>query len=143
MERFRPSRPFVRLLAAWLLLSFVLMAASAYRGATVAPVAGEEGAPAGSIAHEAHAGHDGHHGQHARPGPEEGDENAAAPSEQPRDHHANHCPLCLHAAAPPASVPPGGLPSLPPTSPQAGFVTAHVPRQTATPPPARGPPSFS
>lgn len=134
MERFRPSRRFVRLLAAWMLLSFVLMAASAYRGATVAPATDREGTSAGHAAHGAH---------HAHAGPEEGDENAAAPSEQPRDHHANHCPLCLHAAAPPASVPPGGLPSLPPTSLQAGFVTAHVPLQAATPPPARGPPSSS
>jgi hypothetical protein len=85
--------------------------------------------PAG---HEGHAAH-----EHPACGDDEGGGDAHAAG------HQSHCPLCLHAAAPPPSlsgerVASAAAGALPPAACSRG-----VPVRTDVPPPARGPPLAS
>lgn len=120
----RSTRPYARLLAAWLLLWFMAMTAMPMG----VPHAGE--LPDGDICVQSDAGHE-----------------APAPS---ADRHAGHgdasmahCPLCLQAAAPPPLQLAQGLASQTPQAP-ADANRRSAPRvRTDAPPPARGPPVLS
>lgn len=141
MNALRRVRRFARLLAAWLLLSFIAMAAAPIgqlRAADAPVVAISKPADEHCADAEDHGQHD-----HVSPG-----EHEAEPDSGHR--HAGHaagsvsdCPLCMHAAAPP---PPqlaprlaGGAPSGCPTTGQRTPVRV----RTAAPPPGRGPPVLS
>lgn len=129
MEGLRCSRPIVRLVAVWLLLWFAAMAASPFVGLQD---------PTRACA--AHGGH-------------EGDEGHACGETDDSDLHAGHagstsagfthCPVCLHAAAPPPVHALQALPEILPAGPGARTASAPVRVRTAVPPPARGPPAFS
>ncbi len=127
MQALRRSRTFARLLAAWLLLWFAAMGMQPWRADTAA---GQR--TPNAVAHAGHAEgpRDETHGSgHAHAG------HAVAGSV--------HCPLCLHAAAPPPPLLSERLPDAAPLSrPAVGSRT--LPRvRTDVPPPARGPPLLS
>lgn len=124
MNALRQHHGIGRLLAAWLLLWFGAMSAT-----PPAPPRGVDHAGAGCMAHHAHSG------DHSPACVDDlGDAHAQDPS---------HCPVCLHAAAPPPPQRVLALPhGLPGDPPEASF-DAFVPPRTAAPPPARGPPRFA
>jgi hypothetical protein len=128
------SHRFVRLLAAWLLLWFLVMAMPQPLPLQVAPLADPCPAAGVGAIEEAHAG---------------GHAPACEAAQQPGLHAGHgagatsHCPLCLHAAAAP---PPRLGPRLPVFAPEDR--TSRRPRislrvRTDAPPPARGPPRLS
>lgn len=141
MNALRRAHRFGRLLAAWLLFSFLAMAV-----APVGPLGAADasrlaaGPPTGELCSDAND-----LGRHDQVGLSE---HQADPD---TDHlHADdaagclsHCPLCMHAAAPPPLLPAprltGGAPTGRPTPAQRP--AARV--RTAAPPPGRGPPVFS
>lgn len=131
MNALRRSSRLARLVAAWVLAWFVAMAA--------APFASLAQSPDGCEPAAAHAGHEGHalacdedpaaevHAAHAERGTGAG----------------SHCPVCMHAAAPPPAL---SLVPLAHAAPQAAAAPASIepPRvHTAAPPPPRGPPRLS
>jgi hypothetical protein len=124
MDALRRSRSTGRVIAAWLLLWFVVMTA---RGALLQPQAAS-----GSC--DAVAAHAAHH--HAACGDEE---------EQADPHAGSHqdCPVCMHGAAPPppAVALVGASPA--PVDRTLRPRRSHVPAQAVAPPPARGPPLVS
>jgi len=149
MHELRRCRRIGRLLAAWLLLWFVAMAAApitplaGLRDATsAAPVASD----ASDAAHCAHSGHGTNDDHHARLGhdPQSCDDTVE------KDRHAghasgsfSHCPVCMHAASPP---PPQLWPRFAGDTPAerfAALLRTHVRTRTDVPPPARGPPVLS
>ncbi len=124
MRVFRRSRGTARLLAAWLVLWFAVMAV----GPRVDAAPGPHAAAGFASAHDDLCIQDEH----------------ASPASHPAHGTGllGHCPLCLHAAAP-LSIPirhEGGA--------RASVACAPPPRaqvrvRATTPPPARGPPAFS
>jgi hypothetical protein len=136
MKRLCRSRILVRPLAAWLLLWFVLMAGAPYRAVPALP-----SSHGGVAAHDSAHVHAGHHA-HAE-AEEDGDDDHDAADGGDSGGHASHCPLCLHAAAPPLRFAAGAMAGLPPAPPQAVPADAPLRLHSAAPPPARGPPSLS
>ncbi len=146
MHAIHRSRRFGRLLAAWLLLWFVVMSA-----APLGPLSALGGLhSAASIASEgdvddcgtaAHQHHD--HDEEAAQPP---DGSAASPLDVHAGHGAgslSHCPLCLHGAAPPPVVLASSSGAEAPAERPAAAPRS-VPRtRTDVPPPARGPPALS
>lgn len=137
------SRRFGRLLAAWLLLWFVVMGA-----APVGPLL----AAAGLHSHESVAsdaeddsdcGSDHHHAGDAA---QAIDGFASSQVDAHAGHGANslsHCPLCLHCGAPPP-VPVAVLAADDTTAERPARAVGSVRRtRTDVPPPARGPPALS
>jgi len=135
MQDLRRSRRIVRLAAAWLMLWFAAMAAAPFVG--LADATRACAAHGGQESHEGHEGHEGH----------------ACGDADGSDLHAGHagsasagfthCPVCLHAAAPPPVHALQALPEVLPAGPAAQPASAPVRVRTAVPPPARGPPAFS
>jgi hypothetical protein len=150
MHALRRSRNFGRLFAAWLLLWFLAMTARPIlalpdlrEACALVPI--EQAAD--DAAHAAHADHgDGEH--HA--GHELADAACDAATADAHSAHADHasgsaqhCPVCMHAAAPPgpqfAHAPEGAAPAeATPVEPRAPLRS-----RTDVPPPARGPPLSS
>jgi hypothetical protein len=124
------SHRFARLLAAWLLLWFVVMSLPQ----TLAQPAQAPSASASEC--DDHEGHHGHeivrdHAQHE-------DVHAAHGSGATK-----HCPLCLHAAAPPPPLIAAASPEIAPADRASTPRRIHLPVRTDAPPPARGPPLLS
>ena len=114
MNALRRTRTFGRLLAAWLLLSFIVMTAVPMAaGASVPSIADDICAQSPSL----HAGHG--------------------------DGSVSHCPLCMHAAAPPPGPFAERLAAEAPVAPPAASPRSVARVRTDAPPPARGPPDFS
>jgi hypothetical protein len=130
-----------RLLAGWLLLWFVAMAAAPLALPTTPAAAHEANAGhAMHAAHDAHAGHAGHAGHEAHA------VSVADPHENHAGHSAGsaaHCPLCLHAAAPPQAAPAQPLPGDAPSLQVAAMAAVVLRVRSDAPPPGRGPPAFS
>lgn len=132
MHTLRSTRRMARLVAGWVLLWFVVM--------TAAPLGAAPAMHEACADFAAHAEHAGHAAQAC-------DADAAA------DIHAahaergaggtGHCPVCLHAAAPPPPLAGERLPGIVPASVHAAAPAAPLRVRTAAPPPARGPPPFS
>lgn len=132
MNALRRSSRLARLVAAWVLAWFVAMAA--------APFAAVAQAPGVCDAAAAHAGHEGH--------------AAAACDDDPaaRLHAAHaeratgagaHCPVCMHAAAPPPALALASPAHAAPDTAAAPATIEPLRVHTAAPPPPRGPPRLS
>lgn len=120
----RNTRPYARLLAAWMLLWFMAMTAMPMG----MPHAGE--LPEGDICVQADAGH----------------EALGASTDQHAGHgdaSMSHCPLCLQAAAPPPPQFAQGAASPAPQAPADANRRSALRVRTDAPPPARGPPALS
>ena len=138
MQSLRHSRRLGRLLAVWLLLWFVAMAAT-----RVLPPAGADQARLVAAA-SAHADHQGHHQGHVADEPAQGEAEVAVGLHAGHaSGSVSHCPLCTHGAAPPppqfAALPAGAAPIDHPGAQRAAPVRV----RTDAPPPARGPPLLS
>lgn len=123
MHGLRHSRRLGCLLAGWLLAWFMAMAA-----APLAPWAGQ-GVPMASAA----ADHSHEHG-------------ASHAHERHEGHGAGavvHCPMCVHAAAPPRAAPAQPAVADLPALQAVALVFAVLRVRSAAPPPGRGPPAFS
>lgn len=144
MHGLRNSRGFGRLLAGWLLLWFVAMAVTPPALQAIAPAVPVAGAAAGDLHEDCGSQADeaspdalhAHHALHAQDG-------AADPHAGHAAGSAVHCPLCLHAGAPPqaasAQPSPGDAPGLQVAAAEAPALRV----RSAAPPPGRGPPLFS
>jgi hypothetical protein len=150
MHGLRNSRGIGRLLAAWLLLSFIAMA-----GRPLAPMAaGQPLVVASALAASAHEPGQEHCGPARAPdataAPHADHAGHAPQADDSADAHGGHapgspvhCPLCLHAAAPPVA-----LPALPSRGDAPGLQVAAREAPAArvrsdAPAPGRGPPAFS
>ena len=140
MHALRRSRSIGRYFAVWLLLWFVAMAAR-----PVLPLSGAHSAclaaPAESGAE--HAGHEGHEDGHAQAC---SDAQEADGDSGHGDHAAGspqHCPLCMHAAAPPPPHVAYDSGSVAPADPGAAFLRVPLRVRATLPPPARAPPLLS
>jgi hypothetical protein len=138
MHALRRSRSIGRYFAVWLLLWFVAMAAR-----PMVPLPGVHSACQVALAESGagHAGHQGHeHDGHAQA-------CADAPQADVHDGHASgspqHCPLCMHAAAPPPPPIACDRGSVAPADLGAPLARVHLRVRTALPPPARAPPLLS
>jgi hypothetical protein len=125
MSTFRRLRTFSRFLAAWLVMWFVAM--------TAGPLAQQ---PAAGL----EAGHHHHAAQQAQPAFDEGTQDLHASH---GSGSASHCPLCLHAAAPPPLLACNPGAGDPPSAAIRPCAKAHARVRTDAPPPARGPPVLS
>ena len=140
------SHRFIRLVAAWLLLWFLVMAVPAplplAQVAEPCSAAGSDvaarpldAAPSGAELQDEqnHAGH----------------LLACADAQQPDVHAghgagaATHCPLCLHAAAPPHPRLAAAAPAIAPDDRTSAPPRLHLRVRSDAPPPARGPPRLS
>ncbi|WP_324912726.1 DUF2946 family protein [Ramlibacter sp.] len=132
MHALRHARPFGRFLAAWLLLWFVSMPVAMQSASAQVATGPLHGNPTACTAHAGHASPDcasdaGH--RHAS----EADDEAAL----------SHCPLCLHAAAPPPSQPVLRQAHVAPIERAGANLDAPPCLRTGAPLPARGPPALS
>ena len=123
MNALRRTRHFGRLLAAWLLLSFIAMTAMPMGAMGSALLADD-------ICVQAD-------------GEREGIAQARPLRAGHGDGSLSHCPLCMHAAAPPPAPFAQRLAPEAPVAPIAAAPRSAARVLTAAPPPARGPPVFS
>jgi hypothetical protein len=143
MNALRRSRSIGRYLAVWLLLWFVAMSAR-----PVLPLSGAQSAclvaPAESGAeHAEHEGHEGHEDGHAQAC----SDTQEADGDGGHGGHAagspQHCPLCMHAAAPPPPHVAYDSGSVAPADPGATLSRVPLRVRATLPPPARAPPLLS
>lgn len=135
MNQLRRSSRIARLVAGWVLAWFVAMAAAPF--ASLAQASGDCGA---SAAHAGHEGHEGHIAAACDGDPASGVH--AAHAERATGAGA-HCPVCMHAAAPPPAL---VLAQLVHAAPDTAATPASIEPlrvHTAAPPPPRGPPRLS
>lgn len=136
LDSLRQSRTIGRALAAWLLLWFCAMAL---------PVPVAAIAPADEVAlaaMQSDCGGDAHH--HAAGAAAQHDTHDAPAGHGGHGAGASqHCPLCVHAAAPPLALSDAQAAAAAPDAVPAQGAAAPLRVRTDAPFPARGPPSFA